>query len=385
MEYWDFSGSSLILKDKIQIVPAVQFKKGAIWSNLQMPKNAWSANFEFKYTKGNKGTHFAIWFIDKFNGEGYFIGGPTVFKGFSVICLYKQDFRHSFLEFYFVQNNGAKNFDLDKLNSPFMKLNYTQGATFYVEITVDGRSISISVNDKIYYNAMIPFDITKNFLGITATTTHYVASLELYSVKFNALSENDLKKRKVSIINKNDDSYKPEKITNYRNPKFDLINQEKLKMKENKDYYSDFDHLLQVIQELYDVASQTVSFTELNDYITQNIVPYTVKYQQRTLKISDIIRKSLNTVGMGMNYTSQVLISLNKSITENSDKMRTKSASLIQLFNEIDDEFDINQIIKDSGTLFSSSLLFIGLAEFITLILILFFFSTKKGKQYINW
>ena len=385
MEYWDFSGSTLVLKDKIQIVPPVQFKKGAVWSNLQMPKSAWSANFEFKYRKGNKGTHFGIWYIDKYNAEGGLIGGPNVYRGFAVICLYKEDFRHSFLEFYFEQNNGGNSIDINKLNSPFMKMNYTQGATFYVEITVDDRRIIISVNENVCFNDELSFDISKNYLGITATTTHYVASLELYSVRFKSLSETDLKKRRVFMNNKNSDSYKPEQFTLYRNPKFEMIHDEKLKMNENKEYQSTFEHLLQVIQEVYDVTAQVVSFSELNDYITQNIVPYTVKYQQRTLKISDIMRNSLNTVGMGMNYTSQVLISLNKSITENSNKMRTKSSSLVQLFNEIDDDFNINEIIKDSGSLLSSSLLIIGLSEFITFILILTFFSTNKGKQWINW
>ena len=387
-EFWEFGGSAVPFQNYLQIVPPIQYKKGCVWTNLQIPKRDWSITYDLKFTEGDEGTSFGLWLTDKYSDEGTLAGGPNVFKGIVVICTLRVDRKgRSFVDFFFLQNKGIRKYTLSSLKDPIATIPYKIGSLLSIELGLDAKNIEIKCNSELLLKDSLKVDLTENYIGLTGSNGQAGSKLDLHSIKFHVLTEKEVNAKRSVFMNAGmSDSYSPDSIFHYRNLQFKEMYVEHAKLEEHLDNSTaTYDRVIELIDEANKVAYQISSFSELNTFIRETIIPYTDKWYKRTVKVSDIIHGSKDAVTAAMNYTNSVLKSLNESITENSQKFSAKSSTLAELFNEVEDDFDINELIQESGSKFSSTLLIIGVAEFISLVCILYFFSTKRGKACINW
>lgn len=387
--YWEFAGSTIVFNDSIQLVPPIQFKRGCAWTSLEIPRKDWRISYDFRFSEGDLGSQIGLWFVDKYGDEGELAGGPQVFKGIAVIISLVEKEEKNFLDFYFIQNRGIQTINMSDLK-PVQSLEYRIGSVFNVAIELNLQTIDIKIGklktEKLIYSSDLNVDITQNYIGVTAINGQNFAKVELLDLFIHLLNNHEISsKRKVAMTRWNTGTYQPNHIFHYRNPEFQKMYLEHIRMDEQPNAEANFSTVIEVIDEANRVAFDTASFYELNYFVREKINPYTTKWYERTLKISNIVKSSHEVLTAGLNYTNFVVKSLNETISENAAKFSKKSATLASLFSEIEDDFDIRELVKKSGNTTSQILFYIGISEFLMLCAILAFFTTKRGKKYFQF
>lgn len=383
--YWEFGGSTVVMNDSIQIVPPIQFKKGCAWTNVEVPTKDWRISYDFKFSEGDNGAKVGLWITDKYADEGSLAGGPSVFKGVVVIISLEYREEKNYIDFYLIQNRGLQQINLENVK-PVSSLEYRLSSIINVMLEVNLHTIDIKIGklktEKLIHAADLIVDISQNYIGITAITEQNCAKIELTDLYFSLLNNHEIRaKRKVAMIRWSSGSYTPNQIFHYRSPEFQKMYIEHIRLEEQPNASASFNTVIEVIDEANRVAYETASFYELNHFVRQVIVPYTTKWYQRTLKIADVVKSSHQVLNAGFNYTNSVLKTLNDTIIDNVERFSRKSSNLAELFSEVEDDFDINRLVKNSGNTTSQILFYIGISEFAMLIIILAFFMTRRGKK----
>lgn len=343
--YWEYGGSAIVEQDIIMLAPPVQFNKGYIWTNVEIPTTDWSIEYDFRIIEGTGGGGIGIWFVDRYGADGVLHGGPTEFKGIGILLTVKTDesYKRSLL-ISVIQSHGLETFKeppnpihtIPIPDQSHMKFNvsFTQGK---IVLYVDPRGKG---NIEEIYNKPVIVDIRDCYIGLTAQSDIYTARFNLYSAKFELSTEQE--QRKISIGNNaGSGHYSPKNIQRLRNPIFQktLLYMNLLSL--NATVEPNCTDILDIVDEIYNVNDGVASFKFLNEFWLQTIGPYAEKWHKRTIKTVNTVKQAKEVLESATNYTQLLMNELGTTIKEAAAKASSKIDNFADIIKESEEEIDI--------------------------------------------
>jgi len=331
---WFFEGSSIIHGDLIMLSPPLQYTKGCAWTNVELPKDNYSIQYEIRIHKGTGGGGFGFWFVDQFNSEENLVGGPNLFKGVALIGIVSDndDTTHS-LSLFLVQNNGAKNIAFSELITPDYILPFHHRYAIAFDIEFNNGSIRVSADAEngddlsFLFQKGLLVSLEGVYTGITAQSYSSTSRFDIISVQFDV---NTTLRRNHIHIPSGYNSIHYDSYTNiFRSPKFVLNTKEFQKRDDSIAIIeSNADKLLEIIAELYSASKDVASFKELNEFVRTTILPYSHKWQKRTIKVVESIKNAKDALSSAFNYTESVVQSFNNSLRDALLKTNLKISNM---------------------------------------------------------
>ena len=410
VNYWEFGGSSIVQDNYVMLATPVQYNKGFMWTNAELPSGEWSVRLQLHIHSGTGGGGFGIWFVDKYGEIGPIHGGPSNFRGIGVIATVVSDRQKSkfSLNFSILQNKGDETYDIKNLPNNFKSVNLDRSQPFDVILEFKDNMKKLNVYYEISNTTnkqkrepilthVIDVPMKDNYMGVTAQSDAYTSRFDVKLLKFklHALNEDKSKKeenKRTNKLSKNDPHghYSPKDKSLLRNPVFDIT------LTEINDYYNtrskDTDRLneagagrvLDVINELNSASYDVASFKELNSFVTQTLMPYSQKWQKRTLKIVEQVQETRNIVSAAWNYTHKMINDMNSTIKINSVKATFKVIDLAELLtSEADSAFENTHDLAEQSTLVKL-LVIVSVFEFVAAVsfLVAIQFSSVRSKLF---
>ncbi|OHT11016.1 Legume-like lectin family protein [Tritrichomonas foetus] len=410
--YWEFGGSSIVQQDVIMLAPPVQYNKGYVWTNVEIPTGSWSITYKLKIHTGTGGGGFGLWFVDKYGASGPLHGGPVSFKGIGILGTLrsseKDDSYH--LHFNILQNNGNDNYGINTLPKANKEIPLDRSQPFYIQLQFSNNQLSAYFSTKEgqkgteIATTKITANIRDGYIGVTAQSDAYTSRFDLYGVEFelgistadnahsgssktNTDSSSGSSKPRQASFGKDAPSghYSPEIKNLLRNPVFEKTLRElNTFITENEKNPGDATptDVLDIISEMNTASYDVASFKELNSFVTQTLMPYSQKWHTRTLKIIDHVQSARNIMGAAWNYTHEMMDNMNATIKMSSVKTTFKVIDLAELLtSEADAVLEDDSLIGEQSGLVS--LLVKGaIVEFAALVIffILIQFNSVKEK-----
>ncbi|EAX89452.1 hypothetical protein TVAG_104890 [Trichomonas vaginalis G3] len=254
---------------------------------------------------------------------------------------------------------------------------------FKVTLSIFNKSINVTHTDAkdqkvLIVDTPITVDISKCWIGITAMCDDYTSRIELFNATYNT---NDIisNRRKQAwtfqgMPISTSSTVQPEKIEKLRNPSF-LIMRNELKSYETtkgdlKAANKTIEDYLKITAEFAEVIDEVATYGQLNDFITNTLVPYTDSWHRRTFKIMDAVAKANKIMSVSLNETQSLLYSFNQTVNLSLAKARTKISSIKDILLEESEIQFIDQImtVKKSVSPIVNYLIYISAAEVIGLI-----------------
>lgn len=394
---WTIGGVSLIYNDYIILAPPLQYHRGSIWSSAQIPSGDWSMQVELSLSEGSGGGGFGIWLIEEYGKEGQLNGGPSEFTGVSIIGERNQsNVNLTFLSDSFKNSETIKIYNSKLILFFQFSYSFIQIATFH-PITKEFSSI-MNISNR--------YDLSSNFIGITAQSDEYTSLITLQSVTFHINDERDsfdainhfmkfedIAQNENLYINqsmklhrnppKNVDDlahFQPKISHRLRNPIFLSTRTEILQMESMNGKFNSFQniepakvtHVLNVIDEINKVSFGVASFSDLSNFIDLTIIPYAEKWNKRTQQVIDYVKNSKTVI----DNECQTAQKFAKEIL----KLKNQTFILLEKsFNSFSSEIDESLMIHPENfknelkvECISHVLFAIGIIEFTTMILFIF-------------
>ncbi|OHT16244.1 Legume-like lectin family protein [Tritrichomonas foetus] len=346
---WEFNGKAIIHEDRIMLSPPVQFSKGSAWTNLEFPIVDWSVTFDLEIAEGTGGGGFGIWFVDKYGADGNLYGGPSQFRGIAITGAVKTVGESKMINFKILQDSGtlvfleAPDADSTLYFNPYqtkisLRISFKSGFLYLENLNTDSQQW------EVLSKRIVKIDIAKNYLGITAQSDQHTSRFDIRSISFS-VDEVRESQNKVSMEHSTG-NYHPKHTLRLRNPKFDKVLVEMGRMdanneNANKNMEASADRLLDVIMEMNSATFDTASFTEVNFFIHNTILPYVQKWHTRTIKVVNEIQNARNIYGAMWNYTHEMATNFKNNIKQSTEKTTEKIQNLSDLLlkdSEIDND-----------------------------------------------
>lgn len=387
--YWEFNGMTIVQNDTIILSPPVQFTKGSMWTNLEFPDVDWSIQFELGISLGTGGGGFGIWFIDKYGADGQFYGGPSQFRGIAVIGTVQTISEATQIRFQLLQDHGTLVFHENQASDATIILdNETRRVTLHISFQSGYMHLKQMIGSgefKQLAKILVKIDLSNNYLGITSQSTQFTSRFDLYSLNFSVAEKS---RKGTSLENPSTGHFSPEFTLKLRNPKFKQTLIEMGRMEENPNDESNISLVMNMITELIDASYDTASFSELNNFIRENMVPYAQKWHKRTLKMIDDIRNARLVYTSVLNYSSQIIQSMNDDLNLATKKITKKIENFMDIINS--EEFEplsgskTNLIVISLNASYSDISVLVLYACIAELLFVLLFFFTnrKEGMNY---
>ena len=364
--YWELGGSSVSEENYILLVPPIQNRKGCVWTNVEIPKkDVWEIKVTFQIPHAEGGS-FGLWFVSQYAQDGTFCGGPNVFKGAALVGQIVRNRDHGIgLALSFLQSDGHKQFrdfaaepdiyfDIHRRTPVWITVRYDNG---YFKFYSNFADQTEGGEENFLFEKKINVDISDNYIGFTAQNERLVMNMNLISIEFNINMPNkSTGKRDRSMGNRKPSSqFTPNTIYRLRNPAFNktIIEIEKQEkdgnaIKEGATANEIFD----IIEEINVASFDVASFSELNSFVKNNIMNYSLKWQRRTLRLVDRVRNTRNVAGAALNYTTAIMETFRDQMQTTLSKTNEKFADLYSLLGEfggrgIDVNNDMHQMVDD--------------------------------------
>lgn len=339
---WEIGGSAAAFNDKIILVPPIQYRQGLVWTQVAIPTGSWSITYNLTLRETNGGGGFAFWFANKYGASGPIYGGPSMFKGLGLLVSIK---KNNELFLILVQSNGRDELNIDELPAADEIVRYVPDEPFTFKVSFENGMVKVYYNNKVVIKQELTVALAKRYIGISAGCRKHFTRIDLNNVAFHLHDDEEMETHEQTIgDNKmNAQIENPEESFTLRNPAFNLTQQEFNKFEElNKDKLdiektteAKATTVLDVIEEINAASFDVASYSELNDFIQENILPYTQKWQRRTLKIVERVQKARDVAGAAMNSTQELLTLFNTTLIEKVFKTSDKILSLSDFMNEI--------------------------------------------------
>jgi hypothetical protein len=390
--FWELGGSATRYDDCIMLVPPIQFKRGSIWSNVELPTDPFSIDYIFRVHEGTNGGNLAFWYVDRYGADGDLAGGPRIFRGLAVIMTVRRSTRGSqaSLGWHVIQHSEQTALIPEtEMVQPGLVIPWsrTGPSTLSIAFTAD-RHLVITLTagtDRIpIYDGEVTADLAGAFIGLTAQSDIFTSRFDLEGIKFN-LVKSSRPREGVSFGDERPKSnYIPEKEAALRNPAF--IKTIQVLMAQLQNVRANFtdseipaDEILTVVDELIRASNTVASYSELNDWVRKTLIPYTQKWHRRTAKIVDNIRDARNVMGAAWNYTQQMMWALNSSVLANSRKAAFKMQDLGGLFeNESGKLAGVAGQLQSSTVASTSTQFFVALSLIEVAFVVVFFLVMQK-------
>jgi hypothetical protein len=308
---WELSGSAEIYEDVIMLVPPIQFHQGCIWTRAQIPDVDWILNMTVKISEFSGSSGFGVWFIHQMGLDGSLNGGPNNFRGLALIFSVRMDY----------------SFELEVFESESMHVDWWPGSGKSVKLCEleDPSVVSISIqfvknelivysNDTLAMRKWISIDIKDNWIGITAQTNKFVSRIDLCSLVVDlgsyAITKSKFTPRKADVLRVPRVFEQSDEGIFLRNAAFEKTTMymiAKIKGGPEMLFDSSVDEVFDVIDEVNTAENDVASFSELNLFITEKLMPFCQKWQIRSASIIDSVEKSKNASDVAWHYTQKML------------------------------------------------------------------------------
>ena len=362
--FWDFGGCAKIYEDKILFIPPTQFHQSSAWSNIKIPDADWSIQFSFGIDEGTGGGGFAIWIIDQLTTSGTIHGGPDIFKGISISADIMDD--KIFLEL--IQSNRIRRFfDPGKPTNATIPI-VDKNVTLLISFSKNGITIFyIDQNTKKYIeiiNQPLFLQILDFYIGITAQNDELTSLIIIYTITFfcDKLSKQIFFENRSLPHFATPEHYTPSFSQKLRNPAFFNMRTEISQYEKTRGKFSDSTeettaaYVLDSIQEISAVCYEAASFSELNNFIRNTIIPYTNQWQRRTHKIvkyahdtkvmfHQMCEESKNLADSFSQYTNKSIQKADKSVSS-LKKQFVESLKTDMQFDEIVQNYTNRRILN---------------------------------------
>lgn len=392
---WEMGGSALLQDDYLLLVPPIQYRKGCVWTDAEIPSiDVWQMTLTFRIAHANGGS-FGIWFVSEYAQEGTFCGGPNVFKGAALVGHVSRARGHKFsVRLNFLQSKGKTHYgDVDLEPDTYAEIPSRDEIRLTLRFN-NGVFQVLGDNPEPIFQKKLEVDLKDNYIGVSAQNDHLPMEFQLHKLQFNLnVYEPSDNKRKRSMGNKKPAShFTPSKIYRLRNPAFNkTINEIQLQEESNGELTKEVaaDEIFDIIDEVNKANFDVASFSELNAFIRTNIMNYSQKWQRRTLKLVDRVRNTRNVAGAAMNYTTKMMEAFHDQMQQTLSKTNEKLTDLYSLFGEIgsrgiDVNNDMQQMAEDiNNRSIVTWLIYAAVAEVVGIVVLLIVANTcMKNRVY---
>jgi hypothetical protein len=346
--YWEIKPSSIVFEDSIMLIPPIQSRIGGIWNTLPLPEGFWSVNISIQIQEGTGGGGFSFWLIEEFGVSGSFYGGPTKFKGLSIIgSVFVNDSHFPILNIFLIESNGSSEFCTFSEDSKIEGKYDLTDEPFTIELQIDRHEITFCIENMIIKK---PFtiDISKNWFGLTASNDDFTSRIDILSIKyieweyFSDRTEISIEKSKLSF---SDSNFGKKKETIFRNPSFVKMKSAILKFRENEKSNSktvDVNEVLSIIVEIGDALIESATFNILSNFIGKRLSELTNDWYRRTFKMIEMSESTRTRHSIAINSTIEMIENLNRTIRSNWGNAEIKVSELnFVVKSSIDSGIDI--------------------------------------------
>ena len=333
---WEMGGGSVIHDSVIMLAAPIQYHKGCAWTNVQVPSGDWALNIRMQIYETNGGGGFGVWLVDKYNADGPIFGGPSHFKGFSLVANVDEipDTSKMKLDFFIIQAGSRES---QEMPIPAFVTPFSKQQPFELRIGFINGEIVLSFDGKEMYRDKLQYNLSKRYIGITAANDRRASRFDLHGVEFELLGKSELEGHQETMKgNVNDAYYQPEQLEILRKPSFNITTQELLaKEQEAGVREATIDRLWEVIDELHLATYEVASFSDVNEFVRESLSRFSEKWQKRTMKLVERVRQGRDVAGAAWNYTELMVKNFRNEIQANKAKASGKILSLAEIFNEI--------------------------------------------------
>ena len=317
---WEYNGGVVVNTSSIMVSPPLKFCRGGIWTSSMLPEESWSVKVELGFTEISGGG-FGIWVIDNYGDVGALSGGPVRFRGIGLIGRISCDNDIYSVDLSLLENNGKVNYDDEKKLKIDNSFVITDNMHVFIELSFNGNDVTVRVDNsngrklKKMIQKKISLDISKYCFGITTQSNHLPTRFDLYSVQFKA--NKDITKRNeriMKMMNKNGH------FQHFLERRFKNENLNKLiEPFSGSPSYND---VLVAINEVNEVNNNVATFKDVNNFVIQKLVPYSQKWEKRTLKAVQKTRDLRNIVETANKITKKIIETFNETLI--SEMLTTK-------------------------------------------------------------
>jgi hypothetical protein len=381
--YWSLGGSALRDDNLIMLTPPIQFSRGSVWTNVEIPPADWSLQYEFKIHEGVFGGGMGFWFVDSYGSDGDLFGGSSTFQGLAILLSVRTPNRgsRSDIGLAVVQNPTKSTIENDDIAKLTQIIPFKQAQPLQLSVRLRHGEISVSIDPEglghshEIYNRPLVVDLSANFIGVTAQCDKYTSRFDLHSIKFDIP---ELKHDRPASFGRNGpkSSYIPATSSALRNP---LFVKTSAVLSENSEEPGTFT-VLDIVDELTRVSHSTTSFKELNAFVGDSLIPYTQKWHRRTLKISGKVQEARNVLGAAWNYTHDMLDDLNRTFYQSAKKARFKIENIGQLFTSESERLEDEMQIEPS-----SVVPWVGVLAGVEMAVLVGFFALLLSRPFRTW
>ncbi|EAX91327.1 Legume-like lectin family protein [Trichomonas vaginalis G3] len=395
--YWNIGGAAIIEEGKIILAPPIQYRKGSAWSSLPLPYGDWQITFDLKISQGNGGGGFAIPIITTHSSDGPFYGISDKFSGIVLVgAVFADNEGNPTVHYNIYQSDGSKTFKVMQDIDPCLKSIPLDNENFKVTLSIFNKTINATHTDSkgqktLITDAPITIDISKCWIGISAMCDDYTSKIEMFNATFNTDDMISNRRKQAWTFQgmpySTSSTVQPEKIEKLRNPSFFIMRNE-LKTYETtkgdlKAANKTIEDYLKITSEFAEVIDEVATYGQLNDFITNTLVPYTDSWHQRTFKIMDAVAKANKIMSASLNETQALFYSFNQTVNLSLTKARTKISSIKDILIEESEVQLLDQImtVKKSVSPIVNYLIYISTAEVIGLLVFGFIQCTPWFKH----
>ena len=388
--YWEFSGAAKIFPESIMLVPPIQFHKGSAWTNVEVPGGDWSLALALRVSASDAGGGAALWFVDTYGADGPINGGPSRFKGLGVLVNVGFD---GGLEIRVLQS-GSRDEDHANLPPPVANLEFADGRLFELKVEFSGTQLVVLIDNVEVHREVLLYNLAKLFIGITAATDRRVARVDLAGVKFDLDTSGyveELQNHQYVLKDHIPPRYQPKEATRLRKPSFNITIDELQAYEEQGRYVreSSPNRLFDVIEELGNATQYVASYGELSAFVRETIMPFSEKWQRRTMKMVERARHARNVTGAAVNYTRDMINAFKAELGANAIRTTQKIFNLESILADvaeggIDETGELQRMVNDvSNSKTMRTVVIVSLAELAGLIIFLIFVNIPAIKAKI--
>lgn len=345
---WQCNGGAVVSASHIMLSPPVKFSRGGAWTGAVLPEDGWAAKVELSFDEIGGGG-FGIWVIDNYGDAGALCGGPTRFRGIGLIGRMKHENGFLMADLNLLENNGNVDFG----NVQHMKADtsfiVSENKHVFIELSFRNGMMNVSVDNsnlgklRLKMERKISLSISNFYFGITSQSEKSPTKFDLYSVQFRANRgvTGNRKDMIMKVVDKNG-HFQPVLEKGFRNEKLN-------KLIEPFSGNPTCDDVLGAIEEVNEVNSKVATFKDVNNFVINDIVPYSQKWEKRTVRAVQNTKELRNVVETANKITKKIIESFNETLISEFSRTKRKINNLEKLILDFDGK-DINQNGTNHGT-----------------------------------
>ena len=389
---WKLFGSAQATSENIIVVPKIKGRKGAMWTNVLLPKTNWSVAFDLTVVDPEEDFSYSIFYTKEASSDKSFHGGPSRFEGFALIGKFFRGKKGNvFFDLYFVQSDASIDLRTFPLEKPAMRFQVPETFSIGLQITMSGNMIyveydtgekqDIIVQDKqlLSYNGY--------YLGVTAKNTGFASALVINEVHFVG----DINNKEHSI----EDIGRPEAPAPYTNIDQSSVTFKNAVFKEMSKQMilaqsaqfdpstsgmfdtTDVNTVFTVIDEANRANYDVATFRDLSDNITNSIAIAVTKLTKRLNAATNSIQTVNKSFEENYQQAKTVINNFNASIHEVfAELLQNTFNATSELVNEFN---DTTMELPETGQSLLTHLLYV--VSFMEIFIILFVIVVKTKES----